>query len=225
MLPDVLGLGWLLVLIGLTHLTIRDRYFIAAITAVVLFFVPLALFTNLHLVHNYYQSANGLFLIAAAAIVIAAHVRKGRVLVAAGILLAIVISQFVRFADVFWPLAINSTRNHPHYEAARFIGDNATPGTALVALGVGWSPIFHYYSERKGLALPSWLVSADMLKSFLTDPNRMGGLEIGSVVACSPLGLNQRPEVKAVAMDFIKEAKQRAREERRFGDCVAIVIK
>jgi hypothetical protein len=202
----------------------REGYFWAALTGILLFFVPLVLFTNLHIVHNYYQSANALFLVGAAAIILAGLARKGHVEIAAGLCALVLITQFIHFSTEFWPLARESTRNQPLYQAAQFIRSNAPQGKALVVLGIDWNPIVHYYSERKGLAVPGWAPSADILKTALTDPSAMGGLEVGSVLACSPL-LDNRPDLKLVALDFIKGIEQQALTTKRFGDCIAYVLK
>src|SRR5262249_60744001 len=57
-------------LIGATLL--RRQYAWAAAAAVVAFFVPFLVFTNLHIVHSYYQTANAIFIIAAAGLGFAA---------------------------------------------------------------------------------------------------------------------------------------------------------
>ena len=225
MLQDLFGFGWLVVLIAFTHLNWRESYFWTALGAIVLFFVPLSLFTNLHLVHNYYQTANGLFLIAAAAIVISGLARKGHVRVAVGICVLVLIAQVIRFSEAYWPLVTANTRAQPYYQAAQFIRTASTRGTALITFGIDWNPMLHYYSERKGVAVPGWIPSAEIMRSIIADREMTGGLEIGSIIACSPLGFDNRPELKQVITEFIKDAEQRSLREERFADCTAIVLK
>ena len=46
MLPNILGLAWLVIVIAGTHLTFAGRYFVAAWASVLLFAAPIAIFAN-----------------------------------------------------------------------------------------------------------------------------------------------------------------------------------
>jgi len=74
-LPEALGQYWYIAIlttmigwIGLDRNSQRGRAALAALVCGVLFLLPFLFFTNLHIVHNYYQSAVSIFVIAAAAI-------------------------------------------------------------------------------------------------------------------------------------------------------------
>jgi hypothetical protein len=55
---------------------LRRDYAYAAVAAVLAFLVPFLVFTNLHIVHSYYQTANAIFIIAAVGLGLAAVKRR-----------------------------------------------------------------------------------------------------------------------------------------------------
>lgn len=225
MLPDALGWLWLIVLAGLAFLKPRSRYFVAAVACTVLFFVPLALFTNLHIVHNYYQSANALFLIAAAAIVFAGLIERGYVHVAllAGCLL--IVGQFVRFFDYFWPQATQDMYARPEYRIARFVDEVSPPGSALVVFGVDWSPVVHFYAERKGLAVPNW-IDKTTFRLFVSDPKTLfGTMPVGAVVVCGD-NFAARPDMQKITQMYLQVIEREASAGgivKTIGKCTAFI--
>src|SRR3954452_13874001 len=64
-LPDIFGAAWWLALIALAGSFYRRRDAMAVAVLVVAFLTPFVVFTNLHIVHNYYQYANAAFIVAA----------------------------------------------------------------------------------------------------------------------------------------------------------------
>jgi hypothetical protein len=63
--PDTLGRFVLLSTVVAGTALASRRYAFPALCAAFAFVLPFLLFTNLHLVHNYYQYANAIFLLAA----------------------------------------------------------------------------------------------------------------------------------------------------------------
>ena len=196
MLPDILGWFWFLVLFIPSHLTLRGRYFIITVANILLFFIPITLFANLHLVHAYYQTANALFLIAGAAIALAGLVSQGHIRLTAGVLLLIIFGQAASFLGGYWPKAVRDMRNDQKYRLARYINEAIPPEAALVVVGIDWSSVLHFYSERKGLAVPGW-IPKDVLVRFLEDPaTLLGSKQVGAVVFCEISGLEPNASIK-----------------------------
>lgn len=225
MLPDTLGWLWLIVLAGLAFLKPRSRYFVAAVACIVLFFVPLALFTNLHLVHNYYQSANALFLIAAAAIVFAGLIERGYVTIALLAACLLIVGQFVRFFDYFWPQATQDMRARADYQVAHFVKDATPPGSALVVFGNDWSPVVHFYAERKGLAVPNWL-DKTAFRLFVSDPKTLfGTMPVGAVVVCGD-NFGTRPDMQQITQMYLRVIAREASAGgmiKTIGHCTAFI--
>lgn len=225
MLPDTLGWLWLIVLAGLAFLKPKSRYFVAALACIVLFFVPLTLFTNLHIVHNYYQSANALFLIAAAAIVFAGLIERGYVHIALLAACLLIAGQFVRFFDYFWPQATRDMYARPEYQIARFVDEVTPPGSALIVFGVDWSPIVHFYAERKGLAVPNW-IDKTTFRLFVSDPKTLlGTMPVGAVVVCGD-DFGARPDMQKIAQMYLAVISREASAGgivKSIGKCTAYI--
>src|SRR5262249_54925940 len=70
-LADSFGYSVIPALVLIAASLLRRRYAYATLAAVVAFLVPFLVFTNLHLIHNYYQTANVVFIVAATGLGIA----------------------------------------------------------------------------------------------------------------------------------------------------------
>lgn len=150
------------------------------------FLTPILIFTNLHLVHNYYQVANGIFVIAALALLIdASRARIGDR--AATVLLAgIVASQIAMFHETYYK-NIERPPLGDAYKIARMARDLIPQGSALLVFGIDWTSAVAYYSERKTLTLPNWL-PVEQTDQLLSNPEAsVGGLDIGGIVYCRKL--------------------------------------
>lgn len=228
MLPDLLGVAWPVALVALARVTVMRRRDVGtAATALALFLLPLLVFTHVQLIHDYYQVANGLFLLAAVAILVAG-VSERHERLAAIVCLALVIGQVARFAGTQWPTATRDLRYVKGQPAASFVERHSAPGSSLVVLGMDWSPQLHYYARRKGLAVPHW-VSADVLRAMLADPEAaMGGLPLGAVVQCRPSPLDRRPELAPIIDGFLAGVRQRMATSggrvKHFNRCTAYVL-
>ncbi len=227
MLPNILGLAWIVILVAGTHLGTGTRYFWAALASVVLFAVPVAIFANLHLYHDYYQVANGLFLIAFAAIVVAGLLARNRTRAAIIVLAILVLGQVVRIATTQWPSAARDMTKAAPLLAGRFIKESTPENSALVLIGPEGTPEFHYYAERKGLVVPSWVSKSELEQSFKNPVASVGGMPIGAVVRC-PFGhVEGRPDLKPAWEPFFLKAKARALTRGKtasFGGCSVYIL-
>lgn len=95
-LPDLFGRAVPVALVASGAALLRPRFALAAILAGVGFLVPFLVFTNLHIVHNYYQYANGIFALAVVGIGVAG-IARGRqpfqYVLTAAVLIALVVAQ------------------------------------------------------------------------------------------------------------------------------------
>lgn len=183
-LPDILGyaaifgFGFALAVLP----SRRHKWLVAA--ALVAFLVPFLTITSQHIVHNYYQCANAIFLVAAVALTLGwlaeRWSERGAAVIAAGVLAAQV-AYF--YSSTFWYFVLNS--NDPSgYEVALLAKRETPPDSSLIVFGRDWSPIVPYYAERKSLAVPTW-VPQDLLERTLADPQHfLGDHPLGGIVAC-----------------------------------------
>ncbi len=193
---ETLGFAWILVPLGLAALIGRQGSRGIALSALALYLLPFAIFTNLHIVHNYYQMANALFLIVFAACGLTAIVpadakRPWLPLATAAISLAMVAG----FQRDFLPVLRAPAVPPPTLQLARFVRDHTAADEVVIGFGLDWSPEVPYYATRRAMLVPDWL-GPDVLKTMLGNPSRYAGsARVGMVIVC-PNHFPERPDTR-----------------------------
>jgi hypothetical protein len=162
----------------------RERAAIGACVA--LFFAPLLVFTNLHLVHDYYQTECALFALAALAVSVGGFVPRisKQALAAPAITAVIVASNLLHFHEGYWDAltmkwSVSTTRTLTIAEVLK----RYTPeDSAFVAFGYDWSSELAYYSERKSFTVAPFFRNYD--RAWLEPEAYLGGAELGAIVGC-----------------------------------------
>lgn len=108
-------------------------------------------FTNLHIVHNYYAYANGIFLLAAAGLVLVAWMERGGAASFAAVvaLLVVVMIQQLEYESPngYRERQLNTPARIPTlYEKMR---DLVPKDKVILVYGLDWEPSVSYYSERR----------------------------------------------------------------------------
>ena len=184
MLPETLGSVTILALalIGVALVSRRFRWPAAILIAG--FLVPLLVFTNLHIVHDYYQYENAAFMIAAVGLGIATLATAGLSRAALFALVVLVGGELVYYYQRFAPFV---TRDYSHARGvlvASIVKRVTTPDESILIIGDDWSSEIPFYSERRALALPSW-ASFQTVSRVLQSPQQMlGSARLGAVVYC-----------------------------------------
>lgn len=163
----------------------RGRRLRIGLALLALFALPLLVFTNLHIVHTYYQSANVIylvFLLALALISLAERVSPRAFIIAFVLVLA---SDVGSFYTGYWRIASRdiSAANNVVMAAATVVREQSPPGKPIIVYGLDWSSELPYYAERKALAVPDWYPDYE---DPLTRPERyLGANPVGALVACT----------------------------------------
>lgn len=142
----------------------NNRHFAwLSVAALTLFLLPVLIFTNLHIVHEYYQVACVAFLLGAIAIVIGGWLHKStNSLMAVSIVtLVIVISNIAYFSNSYGIVAARTLdeldpRSVQAYKVGRFLREHTPPKSGLVVFGMGYSSEIAFHSQRKTMAAPPW---------------------------------------------------------------------
>ena len=186
MLPDFFGSAWPLAVLLLAGACLRRQTAVAAAMMALGFLVPIMLFTNLHIVHNYYQTANAIFLLTAVAVGIAALAVPLRLpVVAAFALVVILFGQYQRFRTVQAEWLTLDGHDDPAYRIALEARARLPADGSLLVLGEDWSSLVPYYARRKALALPPW-TPPDRAERILHDPAAaLAGTRFAGVVDCT----------------------------------------
>ncbi|WFN89127.1 hypothetical protein [Agrobacterium pusense] len=147
--------------------------------ALALGFLPFLMFPNLHIVHTYYQTANLVFLLFAAALALGTfhnHAPKA----VTGFFLIILASNYIYFGIKYYPAISQQFSSYDRDIAVgKSIKNATTEGGQFIALGNDWSSTFSYFAERKSFTIPDWLTQTDdvlMHPEKYLDAGQLGGL-------------------------------------------------
>ncbi|MCG6205035.1 hypothetical protein LPW26_10335 [Rhodopseudomonas sp. HC1] len=184
-LSDVLGYSVPVGLVALGATLTARRQLAAAGLALIGFVVPFLVFTNPHIVHNYYQYCNAIFLIAAVGFGLGQIYDSAQRVIALGLTAAIVVGQLLFFYERFAPYSTYDYSKEPLLRVSQFAHDHTAEDAALIVIGDSWSSGFPYYSQRRALVIPGW-TKTPLLESILNDPQRfLGDAPLGGVVYCT----------------------------------------
>jgi hypothetical protein len=177
----------------------------AVMIAVFGFLFPLLVFTNLHIVHNYYQSANAIFLLAAIGISIGQLFDRMSRPVAIIVIAAIAGGQAAYFHQRFGKSLMESEDSTNRlWRLAEIARSTTTPDQSLLLIGMGWNSAVAYNAQRKALAIPGW-PRGKALDKILADPQRfLDGYPLGAIVYCPS---NTYGEASAQIAAFLKGRK------------------
>lgn len=147
----------------------------------VLFLLPFLVFTNLHIIHNYYQYATNIFLILAVALALHGLSENIAAWKFACICMVVVSAQVATFFTNYFP-SIKVNANQDGLNVARCVLENTSPASAILVAGCDWNPVIGYYSQRKALYLPVW-ASEESMKRILKNPEAFtNGLPVEAFV-------------------------------------------
>jgi len=180
-IPESIGWPGLLVLIaGVVALDRRTRLVACALTG--LFLLPFLLFTNLHMVHNYYQTANALWLVAALATVIDKLFdvipRPARI----ALMLLCLGGQVYQSLLFYLPMERLDFSRDARMAVAQTLKETVAKDEAVVFVGCDWSPEMAFYAERRAIYIPQWVSYDDVIKIVATPDIVTGGRGVGAVV-------------------------------------------
>jgi hypothetical protein len=166
------------------------RFAWLSLTALLLFLLPVLIFTNLHIIHEYYQVASVAFLLAALAIVIGGWLRvvAGIVAIVPIVTLVICISNIVFFSSSYGIVVARTLdeldpRSVQSYKIGIYLREHTRSDTGLVIFGQDWSSEVAYQAQRKSMTVPPWFKEYDQL--WKTPQKYLGVLELSAIVVCS----------------------------------------
>lgn len=181
------GLG--LLIIAYTLVRVREPQVRRVVLAgCVLGLLPLFIFTNLHLVHGYYQSANVIFIIFAFAVAASDGVARAQARPWLVLLFALLLAvNYVVFAKGYsknlrQQIDLSNSRDLLVADALKH---NMKDGEAFTLYGNDWSSSIAYYAEHKSFTIPDRFKDLD--KTIDTPQAFLGEAPLGAVVMCPPV--------------------------------------
>ena len=185
------GLG--LVFIVLAFAVAEARRVRLVLAGGILFFVlPFFVFSNLHFVHNYYQSANAMFLsvaVGVAVITVSNYFLSGSPVIYSLLLLVFLGSNGWFFYKDYYPQKSRVFTGEERTLALASLVKKQTPKERpVIWYGFDWSSEAAFYSERRSLTVPNWgemdVRGIEDTKSFLSE-------EPSAIVLCPTRGRDE----------------------------------
>jgi hypothetical protein len=184
-IPDVLGSCALAGLATLAAAIGSKRYMRLVVLSIGGFLAPMLVFTNLHIVHNYYQYANGLFLLAAVSFGLAGIAYSGKRALAVALLVLVVAGQLIRFHAGFAGIIAADVSDNRELKVGRLVRGMTRTDDALLVIGSEWNSAIPYEAERKAVML-SRMLAPFLVRDVLAHPGDfLGGMRLGAIVYCA----------------------------------------
>lgn len=163
--------------------SVSARFTIVACVSLAL--LPLFLFSNLHIVHIYYQSANVIFLIFALAVALSeAGERDNSKCLTLALFVALVINNYSIYFHGYrekLEQQIDMT-NSMELLVADTLKHNMKDGEAFTLFGNDWSSSISYYAEHKSFAVPNRFSKLDEV---IESPQQfLGSSPLGAIAVC-----------------------------------------
>jgi hypothetical protein len=191
----IIGLALIIGAISLTRVGHLRAIFIAGLA---MFLLPILIFTNLHIVHDYYSTGCVLFLIGVLAFAVVEWLptivpHSGVVFAVTAIL---VISNLVAFNKEYFSLATKTidTSNARAIAVGEIIRRETPPGSGIVVFGNDWDSDIAYYSQRKSFTVAPWFKDYERV---WTEPSYfLGGTPLKAIVICPSEKGPRAPQVR-----------------------------
>ena len=150
--------------------------------------MPFLVFTNLHIVHNYYQYANGIFALAVVGIGVAS-IAAGRqpfqYVLAGAALIALVVAQSDFYFSAYSNYITKDYTKDRILRIAQLTAQQTLRDESVIVIGDEWSAAIPYYSQRKALVLATWFPHELLVKVFENPHAFLGDRPFGGVVYCA----------------------------------------
>ena len=181
-IPDLLGTGSILLVATLALLLGRRRA--SALVCAFAFLFVFLVFTSVHVIHSYYTYASGVFLIAAVGWSIVGLLENGLFRRAIGLAVFVVcvsgsvIEYYAHYHIIQKKdaLALNNL-----VQAVKRV---TNPRDVILVFGQDWSSEIPYYSQRRALMWPQWMVRNWDSPALKEAVGRLSGNHIGALILC-----------------------------------------
>jgi 4-amino-4-deoxy-L-arabinose transferase-like glycosyltransferase len=179
---EAIGSWSAVILAGVAAVWLRGPARALVLCLLTLFISAFLVFTNLHVVHNYYQYANSIFLIMAAATCLWVASRKTPALLV--LLLVVLVLQDVEFRKgyaraMFGPLDATSRTT---LSVSNVLRSRTKPDDVVLVYGYEWSSEIAYYAQRRTVTVPDWdSLQVDVLRNV---EHYAGSNPLGAIVVC-----------------------------------------
>ncbi len=227
-IPEAIGMQLCTIVILIGFIFARSYERIVLVCLLGLFLFPLLLFTNLHLVHRYYQYANSFWLILALGVAVGVLAECARPWATAMIVSTILFSQIQTFAVRYYHATKWS--QSAVLEVGATIDKETPTHSAILVAGDDWSPEVAFYSQRKAIYIPNWKggyfeVDEKVFLQALADPQTLlGDLPLSAIVVRGKdFEASSLPPERRVAVHELIDRMGEPLERKTFEDYVVYI--
>jgi hypothetical protein len=167
------------------------------------FLLPFIVFTNVHIVHNYYDAANAIFLICGLAILVTQLFSTGHRQAGWNLLALTVASQLLWFG-LFFVDDIRNPYDRPLLAISKAINAKTDADAVIVIYGQNSSPVIPYYAQRRALMDPDAeppFSNEETLERARRMLASQGGHRVEAVVRCKSQ-MDRFPEFDRIFRDL-----------------------
>lgn len=177
----------------------QQKHFIAA--CLILAFLPLLMFTNLHIQHNYYQSANQIYVLAALGAAGSLLLESNRSFVikatSLGLVLLFSVGSLHAFKGTSRYFADALAKESVRLDIGALIQSRTPANADILVFDDDWNSAFAFHSRRRSLTVPDWFQDVDKREAFLSSHTEwMDGNPLGAVVSEKLLDSKQEQALK-----------------------------
>lgn len=189
------GSNWVFLIFLVAGLWMRG---IRAAVAVLLlaYLAPVAVFTNLHIAHPYYQAANIVFATSIVGLVLWSTILRAEAACKPrrGVALAVFLCMLsTGFGLAHYLKNMKEAREPtPVSQIAALIRSSTPEQGVIVVVGQDWSSELPYQAGRRAVMIPDWASDA-ALQSLASSDESLGGLPLAAMVDC-PNGIGSTPQ-------------------------------
>jgi hypothetical protein len=184
-MPETFGYAKPLAVVLMAASLLRRQYAYAGLAAILAFLTSFIAFPNLHFQHEYYQTANAIFILAAAGLGLASIIDIGRRTLGLVFLLLLAAGQIDYFKSTYAGNLTQDFTVRPDFRIAEMARAQTPPGSSLLVIGRDWSATVGYYAQRKSLTVPNWM-PLEYWQRMAADPQSfLGPAPLAAVVVCT----------------------------------------
>jgi hypothetical protein len=185
-IPEAIGSVGVLLFLPFAFIAAKGYKKWVLVCLIGLFLLPMLLFSNLHIIHSYYQYANSFWLILAIGMAFGIVAKRIHKFVLLALAVGVVSLQLYSFSQIYY--IYTTWKWHWVMELGKKLNLETPKNSAILVVGDEWSPEVALYSKRKAIYIPNWVdsyfdVNEAALVNALEQPESLlGDLPLSAIV-------------------------------------------
>ena len=163
-ITEAIGAHWVMAFLLVAGCFQTGKKMALFVGLLILYLIPMAIFTNLHLVHSYYQYASSFWLVLALGLMVAEMSKRAPLILTGVSVLTITAAQLHTYFKEYYPATRLQTAGA--LELGGYISANSDKNQSILVIGDDWSPEVAFHSGRRAVYIPPWLSEKQAVVTF-----------------------------------------------------------